>query len=87
METVTEKKFLTEDELKQLKEIQSQTQSIVLELGEIELLKIQLEERSLVAREYLQELAIKEKEYTKNIFEKYGRSNVDPTTGEIIKID
>ncbi len=51
METVTEKKFLTENELTQLKEIQSQTQSIVLELGEIELLKIQLEERSLVARE------------------------------------
>ena len=36
-----EKKFLTEEELKTLKEIQTQTQSLILELGEIEMVKLQ----------------------------------------------
>ena len=41
MPIVTEKKFLTTEELQTLKTIQNGTQSVILELGEIELLKIQ----------------------------------------------
>ena len=40
-----ENKKITEEELKELKEIQSQTKGIVLELGEIEVIKLQLKKR------------------------------------------
>jgi hypothetical protein len=38
METVTENKVLNQEELQTLKSIQEQTQSIIIELGEIELI-------------------------------------------------
>jgi hypothetical protein len=88
MEPVTtEKKFLTEEEFKTLQEIQEGTQSVILELGQIELVKIQIEQRHVIAREFLEELSNKEKDFTQLIFEKYGKSNVDPTSGEIINLD
>jgi hypothetical protein len=88
MEPVTtEKKFLTEEEFKTLQEIQEGTQSVILELGQIELVKIQIDQRHATAREFLEELANKEKDFTQLIFEKYGKSNVDPTSGEIINLD
>ena len=62
-------------------------QSVILELGQIELVKIQIDQRHATAREFLEELANKEKDFTQLIFEKYGKSNVDPTSGEIINLD
>tara|TARA_R110000744_G_scaffold121343_3_gene225961 strand:- start:98 stop:370 length:273 start_codon:yes stop_codon:yes gene_type:complete len=81
-----EKKFLTEEELKTLKEIQSQTQSLILELGEIEMVKLQTEKRHNIAKTFLEELSYREKELTKSIFEKYGKSNINPEDGEITKL-
>jgi homogentisate 1,2-dioxygenase len=86
-QVTTEKKFLTEEEFKTLQEIQEGTQSVILELGQIELVKIQIEQRHVIAREFLEELSNKEKDFTQLIFEKYGKSNVDPTSGEIINLD
>jgi hypothetical protein len=87
METVTEKKFLTNEELQQLKDIQSKTQIIVLELGEIEMIKIQLENRYKEAKEFLENLSTQEKEFTNSVFEKYGKSSINPNDGEITKLD
>jgi hypothetical protein len=87
MGIVTEKQFLTSEELEILKNIQQNTQDIMLELGEIEIVKIQLENRYDNTKQFLKELLIKEKEFTSSIFEKYGKSSIDPNTGEIIKID
>ena len=67
-----EKKFLTEEESKTLKLIQSQTQSLILELGEIEM---------------VEELSNSEQQLTKSIFEKYGKSHINPETFEISKLD
>jgi hypothetical protein len=86
-QVTTEKKFLTEEEFKTLQEIQEGTQTVILELGQIELVKIQIEQRHVTAREFLEELANKEKDFTQLIFEKYGKSNVDPTSGEIVNLD
>jgi len=86
MSIVTEKKFLTDEEKTSLKEIQTNTQKLIGELGEIELTKIQLENRHNAAKTFLSELAEKEKEFTQIIFEKYGKSNIDPETGEITLI-
>ena len=83
MSIVSEKKFLTEEEKTTLKEIQANTQVLVTELGEIELIKIQLEERHANAKKFLTELGQKEKEFTQSVFEKYGRSSINPETGEI----
>ena len=82
---VTEKKFLTEEEKTTLKDLQTKTESIVVELGEISLIKIQIENRYETAKSYLTEISNQEKEFTKTLFDKYGKFNLDPETGEIIK--
>jgi hypothetical protein len=81
----TEKKFLTEEEKTTLKDLQTKTESIVVELGEISLIKIQVENRYESAKSYLTEISNQEKEFTKSLFDKYGKFNLDPETGEIIK--
>lgn len=87
MSIVTEKKFLTTEELQTLKTIQSQTQSLILELGEIEMIKIQIESRYNNAKSFLSDLSNQENEFTQSIFEKYGKASVNPETGEIVKVD
>ena len=62
-----EKKFLTEEELNKLKEIQNQTQSLILELGEIEMVKLQTEKRHEIAKSFLNELSEREQQLTKSI--------------------
>jgi hypothetical protein len=86
MSIVTEQKFLSEEELTSLKEIQTNTQSLIVELGEIELVKLQLENRHNVAKTFLNELRTKEQEFTQSVFEKYGKVNINPETGEITVI-
>jgi ribosome-binding ATPase YchF (GTP1/OBG family) len=88
METVTiEKKFLEKEEKEKLNEIQDQTQSLIFELGEIEMIKISLDDRRKQAESFLEDISIKEKELTDFLSEKYGTINVDPKTGEITKLD
>jgi ribosome-binding ATPase YchF (GTP1/OBG family) len=82
-----EKKFLTEEELNKLKEIQNQTQSLILELGEIEMVKLQTEKRHEIAKSFLNELSEREQQLTKSVFDKYGKCNISPETGEITKLD
>ena len=83
---VTEKQFLTEGELQNLRTIQNETQAVIIELGEIEMIKLQLEARYKNAKEFLTQVEIKEKNFTQSILEKYGKSNINPETGEIIKL-
>jgi ribosome-binding ATPase YchF (GTP1/OBG family) len=83
METVTENQVLTQEELQTLKTLQGETQALVVELGEIELTKIQLEKRHEGAKTFLSELGVKEQEFTQAVFEKYGKVSIDPSTGDI----
>ncbi len=83
MGIVSEKKFLTEEEKNTLKEIQQKTQVLILELGEIEMVKLQIENRYQTAKAFLDNLALEEEEFNKSIVEKYGRSSINPETGEI----
>jgi len=87
MPIVPDKQFLTTEELQNIKDIQSKTQSLILELGEISILKIQVENRYETSKLYLTEISNQEKEFTKTLFDKYGKFNLDPETGEIIKIN
>ncbi len=81
------KKFLEKEELKKLKSIQTETQAIILELGEVEMMKIQLEKRKNNAKSFLEELEKREKNFTDSIFQKYGKINLNPETGEINKLE
>jgi hypothetical protein len=87
MSIVTEKKFLTEEEQQTLKQIQNNTQSLILELGEIEMIKLQLEERQQNAKDFLKNTTTLEKEFSSSLFEKYGKVSVNPETSEIIQVD
>ena len=87
MGIVSEKKFLTEEEKNTLKDIQQKTQVLIAELGEIELIKIQLENRHQSAKSFLNELTDKEEEFNQSIFQKYGKSSVNPETGEITVLE
>jgi len=87
METVTEKKVLEESELNQLKELQDKTKALVFELGEIEMIKIQLDIRRKQAEEFLSSTSLEEQELTEKLIEKYGKSSINPENGEITKLD
>ena len=87
MSIVSEKKFLTEEELTTLKQIQSDTRALIAELGEIELIKLQVEKRHENAKIFLNELGEKETNFTQSIFTTYGKANINPETGEIVPLD
>lgn len=88
METVTtEKKFLEKEELEKLNQLQEKTKGLVFELGEIEMIKLQIENRYNNAKEILKNITLEEKTFTNTLSEKYGPVNIDPKTGEITKLD
>lgn len=87
MGIVSEKKFLTEEEKNILKDIQQNTQVLILELGEIEIIKLQIGNRHQNAKTFLDELSKKEEEFNQSIFKKYGKSNIHPETGEITVLE
>ena len=87
MGIVTEKNVITQEELNELQEHLNQSQTLTLELGEIELIKLQLEVRYETAKKILAELTEKEQEMNKTITDKYGKISLDYKTGEYTKID
>ena len=87
METVTEKKFIEKEEKEKLDEIQSKTQQLIFELGEIEMIRISLDNRRKQAESFLEATSIEENEFSESLSEKYGLVNIDPKTGEIAKLD
>jgi hypothetical protein len=87
MSIVSEKKFLTEEELTNFKQIQSDTRALIAELGEIELIKLQLEKRYENAKTFLDTLGEKEINFTQSIFNTYGKVNINPENGEITPVE
>jgi hypothetical protein len=87
MGIVTNKQFLTLEEQQTLKSIQEETQKVVFELGEIELIQIQLETRKQKAKQAVEDLSTAEKNFSTSLFEKYGDSTINSETFEIIKVE
>jgi hypothetical protein len=75
---------LTQEELQQLQEIQQQNQALALEFGNLELTKIQIENRYDELVEFHTQLKDKEKEIGKGLSEKYGNGTIDLEKGEFI---
>jgi hypothetical protein len=82
-----ENQVLTKEELKVLQNIQTQTQSLVGELGEIDLIRLQLNNRHEVAKKTLEQITTSEQKFTQDILKKYGDVSLNPQTGELTKLE
>lgn len=75
---------LTQEELQVIKSLSQRNQAVINELGEIELIKIQVEKRRKFAEEYLANLRAEQEANGKALTEKYGDGEINPETGEFI---
>jgi len=75
---------LTEEEIKQIQEVQQSQASLVQELGEISLFELNLEARKDKAEDFLNELRVKEEQIGKELQEKYGSGTINLDKGEFI---
>ena len=69
-------KQLTQEELQQIKDLQDQVQQVTLQLGNLELKKIQLKEIVLNIKQAEEEVA-------KTLSNKYGNGSLDIDTGKL----
>lgn len=75
-------KKLQQQELQQIKTIQENTQSVILELGQIELLKLELEDRVENAKAFLKQLREEEKTLAEFLESTYGKGSIDLEKGQ-----
>ena len=78
-----ENKKLSQEELQQIKTIQQNNQAIVQEFGQLELIKIDLEDRIENAKTFLKQLREEEKTLSQFLEQKYGKVLINLETGEI----
>ena len=79
-----ENQKLTQEELATLKELQQNGQTVIEELGQIELAKFSLEQRRAKTEQFLTDLQKQEQEFVQTITNKYGIGSINPETGEFI---
>ena len=76
-----EAKF-TEEELKQVQNIQSKYTDIQNQFGQLKMAQIRLDEQEIELEETLKNIQSKEKKFLDGITEKYGEGTLNPETGE-----
>jgi hypothetical protein len=79
-----ENQKLTQEELATLKELQQNGQTVIEELGQIELAKFSLEQRRAKTEQFLTDLQKQEQEFIQIITSKYGIGSINSETGEFI---
>jgi len=77
-----ETKKLSQEQLQQITLIQQKNQSVVQELGQIQILKLQLQKREQTAQQYLEDLLEEQQQVAQEIESVYGKGSVDIETGE-----
>ena len=76
---------ITDEELKELTDFQQNINVVTYQLGQIELSQHNLnKEKEIIIAQY-EQLLLKEKELGDRLKEKYGNSQLDLKTGEIIQ--
>ncbi len=78
---------LKQEELDQLQTLRQNSAAIIRELGEIELVKINLEKRRQYAEQSLQQLLEEDKNLAQSLEETYGKGTVDLDKGEFIPLE
>jgi hypothetical protein len=77
-----ENKKLTKEELQQIETVKQKSQAVVQELGQIELLKLNLKSRREAALAFLEELKQEEKALAEALEAAYGKGTIDLEKGE-----
>lgn len=73
---------LSQEQLQQIKLIQQKHQSVVQELGEIEITKLQLKKRQQTAQQYLEDLLEEQQTLAQELEDAFGKGSVNIETGE-----
>jgi hypothetical protein len=77
-------KKLSKEELTQIEEIQTRTQAVKTELGQLGLAEIDLKNRRTNVENYLVETQELETKLVKDLEDKYGKGSIDLQNGEFI---
>jgi len=75
-------KKLTQEEMSQIETVKEKSQALVQELGQIELLRLDLKSRKDNALAFLDELKQKERELAQALEATYGKGTIDLEKGE-----
>lgn len=75
---------MTPEELGMIRALQEGNQSVIRELGEIEVIRLNLDARRANALQTMENLKTQEADLGKELSEKYGDGTVDLGTGEFI---
>ena len=82
-----ETKKLSQEQLQQIKSIQQKNQAVVQELGQIEILKLQLKKRQQTAQQYLEDLLQEQQTVAQEIEDTFGKGSIDIETGEFTPLN
>ena len=82
-----ETKKLSQEQLQQIKSIQQKNQSVVQELGQIQVLKLQLQRREETAQQYLEDLLEEQQTIAQEIEDAFGKGTINTETGEFTALD
>lgn len=77
-------KKLSKKELEKIQEIQTRTEAVKTELGQLGLAEIDLKNRRTNVESYLNETQELEAKLVKELEEKYGKGSIDLNNGEFI---
>ena len=77
-----ETKKLTQEELYQIGIIQKKNQLVVQELGEIQIIKLQLAKREQTAQQYLEGILQEQEQIAQQLESVYGKGSINLETGE-----
>ena len=77
-----ENKKLTTEEIQRITELQQKNNTLVTELGQVELIKLNLQLRKESAEKFFEELRSEEQELAKELTDKYGSGSINLETGE-----
>ena len=77
---------LSQQQLQQLKSIQQKNQAVVQELGQIQILKLQLQKREQTAQQYLEDLLQEQEQIAQEIESTFGKGSIDIETGEFTSL-
>ena len=80
--SVQQAQKFTEEELKALKTLQSQSQMATLQFGQLYLNKLKLEQQETILKDQLKKLEQEEANIAQQLTDKYGKGSIDIETGE-----
>jgi len=80
-------KKITEEQISKITSIQQNYQALSLELGSIELLKINTEKRRQLAEDYLNNLQQQEREIAEELEKEFGKGSINLELGEFTPLE